>query len=505
MSIRLRLTLWYTAILSATLLLLGVGLYFFLYYYYFNSLKPDLQRTADVLRTRIQYDGYSFQLNVRDQLRYNNLYFQVVSLEDGGKTLSPSLAETGLELPDLKVTKIRCIVNNECRFDKIQMNNVHFLMYSTPVTVSGLALPGEPVIGIMQAIYEIDDIERLLAMLRLILTVTGLLSILLAASVGWFLARKALRPIEQVIMAANRIERGVDLDKRIEYFGPSDEIGELTQTINGMLERLQTAYSEMEEAYGAQRRFVSDASHELRTPLTTIRGNVDLLEKMWKNVQQGALAPGEVQLEMTLEAMHDISGEAERMSRLVNDLLSLARADAGFQMAKTEIQLLPLLEEVARKAQLLPRTVEFRTGPFEGIGEACIQGNADYIRQLLFIFIENAFKYTDGGFALLDASLDGDQVGIRIEDSGIGMDKEEVPHIFERFYRADPSRGKKAGTGLGLSIAKWIIDEHGGSVEVRTRKNEGTAFTIWLPVLPCKDVAASGGTQGHSLPEGNQV
>ncbi|MCZ8519342.1 MULTISPECIES: sensor histidine kinase [Paenibacillus] len=504
MSIRLRLTLWYTAILSATLLLLGVGLYFFLYYYYFSSLKPDLQRTADVLRTRIQYDGYSFKLNVRDQLRYNNLYFQVVSLEDGGKTLSPSLAETGLELPELKVTEIKCIVNNECRFGKIQMNNVHFLMYSTPVTVSGLALPGEPVIGIMQAVYEIDDIERLLAMLRLILTVTALLSILLAASVGWFLARKALRPIEQVIMATNRIEKGIDLDKRIEYFGPNDEIGELTRTINGMLERLQAAYTEMEEAYGAQRRFVSDASHELRTPLTTIRGNVDLLQKMWNGVREGAQAPGAMQLEISMEAIQDISGEAQRMSRLVNDLLSLARADAGFQMEKTEVALKPLLEEVARKAQLLPRTAEFRTGNFAGLQGLCVQGNGDYLQQLLFIFIENAFKYTEEGYALLDTVVHGHQVGIRIEDTGMGMDKKEVPHIFERFYRADPSRGQKAGTGLGLSIAKWIIDEHGGSVEVRTLKDEGTSFTIWLPVSSCIDTEASQ-AERHSLQGGNQV
>ncbi|NEN81156.1 sensor histidine kinase [Paenibacillus elgii] len=483
MSIRLRLTLWYTAILSATLLLLGLGLYLFLHYIYYDNLKSEIQQQAGGVASRIKpqlntLGQYSLIPNIRDLPKTNNVIYQVTNLVTGEVISLPDAEQTGMKIPDVTDEKVKCILNGQCQFEKVSIQGYSFMVYYVPLVQQYT----NNVLGVMQAAYSIEQYESLLALLRLVLTVIGLISVLIAASVGWFLARKALRPIEQVIVATNRIEKGIDLDKRIEYTGPNDEIGELTQTINGMLGRLQNAYTELEEAYGAQRRFVSDASHELRTPLTTIRGNMELLEKMWK---QTALTSGEqdnAKMELTLEAMHDISGEAERMSRLVNDLLSLARADAGFQMTKGEVELQPLLDEIARKAQLLPKTAEWIVGQTKAAEGVYVHGNEDYLRQLLFIFLENAFKYTEQGHVRLDTLRHGGQIGIRIEDTGIGMDKSEIPLIFERFYRADPSRGRKSGTGLGLSIAKWIIDEHQGSVEVKTRKDEGTTFIIWLPI-----------------------
>jgi signal transduction histidine kinase len=214
---------------------------------------------------------------------------------------------------------------------------------------------------------------------------------------------------------------------------------------------------------------------------------VDLLEKMWKKTAAIGTDQDQQQLEISLEAMQDIAGEAERMTRLVNDLLSLARADAGFQMSKASVELLPLVEAVNRKAQLFPRVVELRQGDLKALQGICVYGNKDYIQQLIYIFLENAFKYTEHGYVKLDAVRMEQQIGIRIEDSGIGMDKEEVPLIFERFYRADVSRGKTSGTGLGLSIAKWIIDEHNGSIEVTTCEGEGSTFIIWLPISEHSD------------------
>ncbi|MOA01753.1 Sensor protein SrrB [compost metagenome] len=232
----------------------------------------------------------------------------------------------------------------------------------------------------------------------------------------------------------------------------------------------------------AQRRFVSDASHELRTPLTTIRGNVDLLKKIWSEGDAGQLHLDEESLQkFSIEAVDDIAGESQRMSRLVNDLLSLARADAGHTLTKEPLALPVLIEEVARRAQFLPREVDWVQGEMTALEGASVLGSKDYLQQMLFIFIENAFKYTSEGSVMMDAVRSGDQIGIRIVDTGIGMDRSEVPHIFERFYRADPSRGVTQGTGLGLSIAKWIIDEHDGSVEVMTKLGVGTTFIIWLP------------------------
>ncbi|MNR30879.1 Alkaline phosphatase synthesis sensor protein PhoR [compost metagenome] len=130
---------------------------------------------------------------------------------------------------------------------------------------------------------------------------------------------------------------------------------------------------------------------------------------------------------------------------------------------------------------MLEHTAEWQVGDLEALEDAIVQGNRDYLQQLLFIFIENAFKYTPTGTVTIEAIRRNSFIGIRVSDTGIGMDKEDIPHIFDRFYRADLSRGVTTGTGLGLSIAKWIIDEHDGSVEVTTRKDEGSTFLIWLP------------------------
>jgi signal transduction histidine kinase len=336
-------------------------------------------------------------------------------------------------------------------------------------------------VGVLQVARIVNNIEEFLQNLKYMLLLAGVFTTALAASLGWFLAKKTLQPIEVVIDATRQIQNSEDLNLKIEYFGPQDEIGRLTETINGMLGRIQVSYENLADSIRAQRRFVADASHELRTPLTTIRGNVDLLRKIWNPLEDGPELDEESKMSLSLEAIHDISEEAERMSRLVNDLLTLARSDAGIQMAKESIELLPIIAEVVRKAQFFPKSVRFEVGEFAALENVFVIGNKDYLQQLFFIFLENAFKYTMEGCVRLDVTRTDHQVGIRISDTGLGLDEAEIPLIFERFYRADPSRGVISGTGLGLSIAKWIMDEHEGSIEVMTMREEGTTFVIWLP------------------------
>ncbi|GKS09617.1 sensor histidine kinase [Paenibacillus chitinolyticus] len=501
MSIRLRLTLWYSGILSVTLLLFGFGLYLFLSFYIYNDLEKQLGRTwtetyerikplaAPSIRGRVPI---KLELDNVDMFSENTL-LQLASLND---TEGPVIHDRSSVLKNLELTLP--ITNNAAQKLRgkdslvVERLNLKVMDKSYPIILVSRGFDiTDPVTGnkltrgVLQVGATINYYENFFNLLQYTLAILAMLTVLIAGTLGWFLARKALRPIEQVIVATQQIEKGTDLDKRILYDGPEDEIGRLTVTINGMLGRLQLVYSELEEAYRAQRRFVSDASHELRTPLTTIRGNVELLEKMWSRTLTSGQAGGQdkEQMEMSIEAMQDIAGEAHRMSRLVNDMLSLARADAGFEMQRQPLELRPLVEEVARRAQFLPRQVQWEVGDLEPLTDVVVVGNKDYVQQLLFIFIENAFKYTEEGSVRLDALRSGDQVGLRIADTGIGMDKEEVPHIFDRFYRADVSRGRTAGTGLGLSIAKWIIDEHKGSIEVKTRQGEGSTFIIWLPVV----------------------
>ncbi len=477
MSIRLRLTLWYSGILTITLLFFGLTLYLFLYVKMNNDIDVTLVSQGTEVKKEIRLvrfmDLAQIQLPDLRDFKSSGIYLQSINTN---RQLSRSSNLT--EIIDFSPEAFdKAVTLKEDTFETVSLNGFDLRIYYTPMLVN------KQVVGVLQVATQLNGIQQFLNNLVFILSILIVLTILIAATVGWFLARKALNPIEYVIEAAGQIEKGADLERRLSYNGPPDEIGRLTDTINGMLSRIQTIYSELSEAYRAQRRLVSDASHELRTPLTTIRGNIELLEKMWKSTKAPREATNEPDnMGVSLEAMQDISSEAERMSRLVNDLLSLARADAGYKMSKEPVELRPLVEEVARKAQFLPRKVEWDAGDLDPLEHVIVEGNKDSIQQLLFILIENAFKYTEQGYVKLDVQRTGELIGIRISDSGIGMNNDEVQHIFERFYRADPSRGKTSGIGLGLSIAKNIIDEHNGSIEVITRKGTGTTFIIWLPV-----------------------
>jgi len=485
MSIRLKLTVWYSALLAVTLVALGTSVYLFVQYYTFNGIKQLIERQESQVRFFAEPDDFIlFNTNRFNRMQLDNLGVQVVIYEGGTSVHRTSnLSDYQIILPYPKPTD-----KPDPGFVNTQADDHHFLVLQKPVYQVGGNL-----YYILQIAASTDREERMLQGLRTILVFSSAAVLVVAFTTGLIIARQGLRPLENVIRAANGIENGSNLSMRIPREGPNDEIGRLTDTLNGMLDRIETTYNDLDDAYRAQRRFVSDASHELRTPLTTIRGNIELLEKMWaprltEPADAGAGteasdAAAEVErLELTREAMRDISDEARRMSRLVADMLSLARADAGYEMEKTDVALLPLVEEVARRAQHLPRTADWIVGDLSPLEGAVVHGSPDYLRQLVFIFIENAFKYTPEGRVELRALRADGQAGIVVSDTGIGMNREEIPHIFERFYRADVSRGKTAGTGLGLSIAKWIIDEHGGSVEVETREGGGTTFVVWLPV-----------------------
>lgn len=481
MSMRWRLTAWYTGILAVTLILFSASIYGFVRYYTYEEVKKKVDEQADQILSSqnvnvILSQGWDLQLSPKQALRLEDarIFWQLNNYVAGKFSVSTGLQERGVYFP---IPAIEDIGKNG-PYQRITVNGNSYILYERAVYLN------DTIVGLLQLAADTSAEDRLVERMRSILLTGSVITLLVASTFGLFLARKSMAPIGKVIEAANGIQTGNDLSVRIDYDGPNDEIGQLIGTVNRMLERTEGFYNELDEAYLAQRRFVSDASHELRTPLTTIRGNVDLLKKIWSEDESSRPKLDEEQLRsMAIEAVSDIADESRRMSGLVNDMLSLARADAGHTISRELVPLRPLVEEVVRRAQFLPREATWIQGDMEVLEGVRVMGSKDYLQQMLFIFIENAFKYTPEGSVTIDAIQAGKQVGIRIADTGIGMDRSEVPHIFERFYRADPSRGVTPGTGLGLSIAKWIIDEHGGSVEVLTKLGEGTTFIIWLPVV----------------------
>jgi two-component system, OmpR family, sensor kinase len=329
------------------------------------------------------------------------------------------------------------------------------------ITPTGPA--GYPVVG-----TSLPGIERELSGLRLFLVAGGLLTLLGAGAASWWLAGRTLRPLDTMASTAEDIGRTQDLSRRLPESEPDDEVGRLQRSFNQMLRQLEDAYHRLQSALVAQRRFVADASHELRTPLTTIRGNVGLL-----------LRREDITTDDRLAALNDIAGESERMSRMVQDLLTLARADAGYHLDKATIDLLPIMQEVTRQAQTLQplRRIELLDGV-----PVPVAGNADAIKQLLWILIDNAFKHThEGGRIQLRLDNGNQAARLMVVDDGPGIAAEDLERVFERFYQADASRSGE-GTGLGLAIARWIAKEHGGNVTAANNPRGGAAFTVELPV-----------------------
>lgn len=290
------------------------------------------------------------------------------------------------------------------------------------------------------------------------------------ASASLFLAvlltPSSFKPLEDMAAVARQITNADDLSRRVPNTERTDEIGVLARSFNQLLERL-------ERLFQTQQRLLADVSHELRTPLTAIRGNVDLMRRM------GDADP---------ESLEIIQEEIERMTRLVGDLLLLARADAGgLPLEKQKVELDNLLFEVYRQVRLLENDVEVKVTE---VDQAYILGDVDRLKQLLLNLVSNAIKYTPaGGCVDITLSKKNGWAYLKIADTGMGIPTEDLPYIFDRFYRVDKARARghsgqgKGGAGLGLAIAKWIAQAHGGNIDVMSKVGEGTTFTIILPIL----------------------
>jgi signal transduction histidine kinase len=279
---------------------------------------------------------------------------------------------------------------------------------------------------------------------------------------GRTISRVTLRPIRRITQTAERI--GVeDLSQRIETNGPDDEIKELAITINDMISRLETSFRQ-------QKQFVADASHELRTPISVIQGYANLLDRWGKN-----------DASVLQESIDSIKAETAHMGQLVKRLLLMAKAEQNkVQITNQPLRLRQIAEEVIKEMGLTERknAVALTTS-----GTDIIEGDYDLIKQLLWIFTENAVKYSKSSedHIWIDIYNENGQVCMRIKDEGIGINQEDLPYIFERFYRADKSRTNKTqapGTGLGLSIAAWIVKMHDAAIEVESELGQGTQIVV---------------------------
>jgi two-component system OmpR family sensor kinase len=452
MTLRARLTLWYAAVLAGVLVLFGAAVYFMLSVSMTRQIEQSLDRTADdILRASQRSLGGPTYLPPLDLTA--NVYVEAFDANGSLVDMSANLTAFDQAFDSSQLsTQVRT-------FSSVEVGGVHFRVLTVPIVVP----PGQTIIGYLQLASSMATVVQARDMLLLLLIVGGALAVLAAALVGGATARAALHPLNQVTETALQITRADDLSRRIPQSSHgNDEVGRLVQAFNESLERLENLFE-------TQRRFLADVSHELRTPLTSIRGNVDLIRRM------GEPDP---------ESLDAITSEVDRMTRMVQDLLLLAQAETGkLPMARAVVELDTLMLEVYQQAKMLAQDrVEVLLGRED---QARVLGDRDRLKQVLLNLVGNALEYTPpGGRVTLALSCVEDWARLTVTDTGPGIPQEELPHIFERFYRIDRSRRRTTtgGAGLGLSIAYWITRSHQGRLEVASDVGKGSTFSIWLPL-----------------------
>ena len=292
------------------------------------------------------------------------------------------------------------------------------------------------------------------------------LTLVVASFGGVFLARRALSPIDNITRTAGQISAD-DLSQRLDLLLPDDEVGRLARTFYEMIARL-------DDAFRRQRQFTGDASHEPRTPLTVIKGEIDVSLQKDREPQ------------VYRQVLLAVNEEVDRLIRLTGSLLTLARADAGqipFAIEDVDISevVTGAAEQVCSSARDKGVVLNVDPGP-----PLTLRADEDLLLQLMLNLLDNAIKYTAaGGQMTVGWSMNGPQVELRVRDTGIGIAREHLPYLFDRFYRVDQARSRaQGGVGLGLAISHWITQAHGGSIDVESGPGEGSTFTILLPTQP---------------------
>jgi signal transduction histidine kinase len=453
MSLRLRLTLLYSTLTGGILLVFAAAVIMVFNALLVNQMDNTLESAANVVVNKIEVNPLGkVNVDLSSIDISSDVYVQVWGLDNELQSSLRTLEDFVDKSFDPNVLRTEAPIYRDVR-----SGNHHLRVVSIPL------MDGEHKIAVLQVAVRLDVIDQARMGLTNILAIIWLVSVLFTGNAAWLTLGQTLKPLEAITGAAEQINRADDLSRRLPYHGPEDdEIGSLVRTFNQTLERLEALFT-------SQQRLLADVSHELRTPLTVIKGNVDLMRRM-KSLDE--------------ESLMSIDQEAGRLTRLVGGLLLLAQAESGkLALSMKQLELDLLLTEVFQEMSILAGS-RVRVHLNE-IDQVYVTGDRDRLKQVFINLVANAIQYTpQGGEVFLSLERIGEQARIICRDTGPGIPAEDLPHIFERFYRAEKSRtrGRTTGFGLGLSIANWIVERHGGRIEVDSKEGKGTTFAIWLPL-----------------------
>jgi heavy metal sensor kinase len=458
LSIGLRLTLWYLAIFAVAQAIFGAGMWFILRTHMYDLVDDNLESQVDDLRHFMQAQRQDIspaklkeEVTEEYDLERPANYLQIYLGNGEWMYRSAFLQEHPLTPPEPNSIKRASFENH--RFGKKRLRFI-----TQRIEVDG-------VVFVAQTGAMINEVVETLTLFRTYLLMFAPLVLLLAAGGGYWLSQRALAPVDTIVQTARGIT-GTNLHSRLAKLKTGDELQRLSDTLNEMLDRIEQAFQRVSQ-------FTADASHELRSPVALVRTEAELALRKSR---------GEAEYR---ESLRHILLEAERTTTLIEELLSLARADSGRETLNLRrVDLRGTLRGLVADWQ---RVAAVRNLQFEeniAASDAFVLGDETALRRVVNIILDNAFKYTPPpGTVELSLTQQENQAVVTVRDSGVGIAAEEQSKIFERFYRVDKARSRDlGGAGLGLAIAQWIVVQHRGSIEVESLPAQGSIFRVKLPL-----------------------
>jgi len=450
-SIGVRLTLWYAAAFAAALLVLGLVMWIAVRQSLYHAIDEGLRDRVEGIHVFIEdHKTRLDQEEVREEFRAHGDLFQVI--DSNGVVIHRGEALVDGSTPPLSG------LGAEARFDDLSAHGTPLRFLSQRIDIDGRRYS-------VQVAVPLADLQQGLRDALWMLAPMFPLMLVLASAAGYFMSRRALAPVDRITHAARLISAD-NLSQRLPLAKTGDELERLSATLNEMIGRLEAAFKRVS-------RFTADASHELRTPLAVMRTTAEVALRDPIDSSEHRVA------------LEQVIAEIERTSSLVENLLLIAKADSGgAELSKRSIDFVAAIDEACSQADVLAKVKGIRLDRRFPESPLAVTADREAVRRLFLILLDNAVKYTSTG-GVVEVSIDagdGHVCGF-VKDTGIGIPSEDLPHIFDRFYRVDRARSRaQGGAGLGLAIARWIAEAHGGTLSAESVLDRGSRFRVQLPV-----------------------